>query len=47
MHARGAAVGAETAGGAAGSGRGELLVVQAATATSARLRGVLSAVRAR
>jgi 3',5'-cyclic AMP phosphodiesterase CpdA len=39
MRARGAAVGAETAGGAAGPGRGELLVVQAATATSTRLRG--------
>ena len=39
MRARGAAAGAETAGGAAGSGAGELLVVQAATATSTRLRG--------
>jgi 3',5'-cyclic AMP phosphodiesterase CpdA len=39
MRARGAAAGAETAGGAAGSGGGELLVVQAATATSTRLRG--------
>jgi 3',5'-cyclic AMP phosphodiesterase CpdA len=39
MRARGAATGAETAGGAAGSGKGELLVVQAATATSTRLRG--------
>ena len=41
MRARGAAAGAETAGGAAGSGvdAGDLLVVQAATATSTRLRG--------
>lgn len=41
MRARGAATGAGTAGGAAGSGTdaGELLVVQAATATSTRLRG--------
>jgi hypothetical protein len=34
-----AAAGAETAGGAAGSGGGGLPVVQAATATSTRLRG--------
>jgi 3',5'-cyclic AMP phosphodiesterase CpdA len=39
MRARGAAAGAEAAGGAAGPGEGELLVVQAATATSTRLRG--------
>jgi 3',5'-cyclic AMP phosphodiesterase CpdA len=41
MRARGAATGAGTAGGAAGSGTdtGDLLVVQAATATSTRLRG--------
>jgi 3',5'-cyclic AMP phosphodiesterase CpdA len=39
MRARGAAEGAEAAGGAAGPGGGELLVVQAATATSTRLRG--------
>lgn len=41
MRARGAATGAGTAGGAAGSGAdaGDLLVVQAATATSTRLRG--------
>jgi 3',5'-cyclic AMP phosphodiesterase CpdA len=39
IRARGAAKGAETAGGMAGSGEGELLVVQAATATSTRLRG--------
>ena len=40
MRARGAAAGAEAAGGAAGPGGGdELLVVQAATATSTRLRG--------
>ncbi|MGE0225106.1 MAG: metallophosphoesterase [Acetobacteraceae bacterium] len=39
MRARGAAKGAETAGGLAGSAAGELLVVQAATATSTRLRG--------
>lgn len=39
MRARGAARGAETVGGAAGSGEGELLVVQAATTTSTRLRG--------
>ena len=41
MRARGAAQGAEAAGGAAGpgGGDGELLVVQAATATSTRLRG--------
>ena len=41
MRARGAATGAETAGGAAGAGvdAGDLLVVQAATATSTRLRG--------
>ncbi len=39
MRARGAAAGAEAAGGAAGPGGGGLLVVQAATATSTRLRG--------
>jgi 3',5'-cyclic AMP phosphodiesterase CpdA len=39
MRARGAAADAETAGGKAGSGEGGLLVVQAATATSTRLRG--------
>jgi 3',5'-cyclic AMP phosphodiesterase CpdA len=40
MRARGAAEGAEAAGGAAGpGGGGGLLVVQAATATSTRLRG--------
>lgn len=39
MRARGAAADATTAGGPAGSGEGELLVVQAATATSTRLRG--------
>lgn len=39
MRARGAAAGAGRAGGAAGPGSGELLVVQAATATSTRLRG--------
>lgn len=39
MRARGAAAKAATAGGAAGPGSGELLVVQAATATSTRLRG--------
>jgi 3',5'-cyclic AMP phosphodiesterase CpdA len=39
MRAHGAAAGAETAGGEAGSGAGRLLVVQAATATSTRLRG--------
>jgi 3',5'-cyclic AMP phosphodiesterase CpdA len=41
MRARGAAEGAEAAGGAAGPGGGDggLLVVQAATATSTRLRG--------
>ncbi len=39
MRARGAAAGAETAGGEAGSNEGGLLVVQAATATSTRLRG--------
>jgi 3',5'-cyclic AMP phosphodiesterase CpdA len=39
MRARGAAKGAETAGGVAGPGGGELTVVQAATATSTRLRG--------
>jgi 3',5'-cyclic AMP phosphodiesterase CpdA len=39
MRARGAAADATTAGGSAGSGEGELLVVQAATATSTRLRG--------
>jgi 3',5'-cyclic AMP phosphodiesterase CpdA len=39
MRARGAAQGAEAAGGAAGPGEGDLLVVQAATATSTRLRG--------
>jgi hypothetical protein len=39
MRARGAAAGAEAVGGAAGPGEGELLVVQAATATSTRLRG--------
>ncbi|MFO1026978.1 MAG: metallophosphoesterase [Acetobacteraceae bacterium] len=39
MRARGAAKGAETAGGAAGAGEGDLLVVQAATTTSTRLRG--------
>lgn len=39
MRARGAAAGAEAAGGAAGPGEGDLLVVQAATATSTRLRG--------
>ena len=39
IRARGAAAEAITAGGAAGAGDGELLVVQAATATSTRLRG--------
>lgn len=39
MRARGAAAGAATTGGAAGSNAGDLLVVQAATATSTRLRG--------
>lgn len=41
IRSRGAAAGAGTAGGAAGSGvdAGDLLVVQAATATSTRLRG--------
>ncbi len=39
MRARGAAAGTGVAGGAAGSGAGDLLVVQAATATSTRLRG--------
>ena len=39
MRGRGAAAGAEAAGGAAGPGGGDLLVVQAATATSTRLRG--------
>ncbi len=41
IRARGAAVGTGTAGGAAGTGEdaGNLLVVQAATATSTRLRG--------
>jgi hypothetical protein len=39
MRARGAAADAATAGGEAGSGEGSLLVVQAATATSTRLRG--------
>ncbi len=39
MRARGAAIDASAAGGAAGPGEGELLVVQAATATSTRLRG--------
>jgi hypothetical protein len=37
MRARGAAAKATTAGGTAGSGSGELLIVQAATATSTRL----------
>jgi 3',5'-cyclic AMP phosphodiesterase CpdA len=39
MRARGAASDATAAGGVAGPGEGELLVVQAATATSTRLRG--------
>ncbi len=39
MRARGAASDAAKAGGEAGSGAGSLLVVQAATATSTRLRG--------
>ena len=39
MRARGPAAEAERAGGVAGPGAGSLLVVQAATATSTRLRG--------